>query len=101
MDVSLKASTNAALTADQIRQVYEAGCGASVASEYNWWKLGCDALDDGSGDDDGTIVGDIIYSAGNEFTSRLTFLTGTAVVADSLAIAMNDTKGLGILIQAA
>lgn len=51
---------------------------------------------------DGTIVGAIIYSDGNEFASRLTFTpAAAAVVADKLLITASDGMGFGCLIKAA
>lgn len=91
----------AALTEQQVKQAM--GDPSNVNSTYlhNYWELDGDALDDGTGADNGTIVGDIIYVSANEFTSRLTFGCGTMVVADSILLAMNDNMGMGLVVQQA
>jgi len=95
---SASTATNVALTSDQLKV---AMTGGTVGTAHNLWDLDGDANDDGSGADNGTIVGDIIYCTGNEFASRLTFGAGTALVADKVLVGMNDTHGLGYVIQAA
>jgi len=95
---SATTATGAALTSAQIKQVYS---GQDVGTPYNWWVLDGDAVDDGTGADNGTIVGDIIYCAGCEFSSRLTFGSGTPVVADTTVITCNDHLGVAYIIQAA
>ena len=95
---SATTTTNVALTSDQLKAVMKGG---TVGSPHNHWVLDGDALDDGSGADNGTLVGDVIYTAGCEFTSRLTFGSGVPVVADTTAIAMNERNGIAYVIQAA
>lgn len=95
---SATTATDTALTATQIKKAYT---GASVGTVFNSWDLDGDALDDGSGADNGTIVGDIIYCSGCEFSSRFTFGAGTALVADKIKVAINDNIGFGYLVQAA
>jgi hypothetical protein len=90
-------SAGAALTADEIKR----DMGGALSGVFNAWELRDDALDDGSGADNGTIVGDVIYTGGCEFTSRFTFGAGTALVADMANVAMNDKIGIGYLVQAA
>lgn len=91
-------ATDAALTAAQIKEVYR---GSSVGSPLNWWLLDGNANDAGTGADNGTIVGDIVYTAGCEFASRLTFGAGTPLVADTTVIACNNNIGVAYIIQAA
>jgi hypothetical protein len=95
---SASTATNVALTADQLKIIMSGG---TVGTAHNSWDLDGDANDDGSGADNGTIVGDIIYCTGNEFASRFTFGAGTALVADKVLVGMNNTHGLGYVIQAA
>jgi len=69
--------------------------GGSPQSTYlhNSWPLDCDLVDEGTGADNGTAVGDIIFSDFNEFASRLTFLETVPLTADNITI-MAD-KGVG------
>ena len=53
---------------------------------HNYWSLNQTLTDAGTGADDGTAVGDIIYSDANEFASRLTFLETVPLVADNVTI---------------
>lgn len=68
---------------------------------HNSWDLNTDAIDDGTGADNGTIVGALIYCDANEFTSRFSFGCGTPVTADNVAIAMNEKIGMATVIQQA
>lgn len=95
---SATTTTNVALTSTQIKQVMS---GQSVGSPYNAWALDESLVDSGTGADNGTIVGAIIYSSGSEFASRFTFGAGTALVADKIKVAINDNIGFGYLVQAA
>lgn len=87
-----------ALTAAQIEQVYS---GQTIGAPHNSWNLDENVLDTGSGADNGTIVGDLIYCSGNEFASRFSFGCGTPLVADKVLIAANDRIGVAVVIQAA
>jgi len=91
------ASTNA-LTVAQVKQVMN---GASVGSPHNWWTLDSSVVDLGTGADNGTIVGDLIYSDGNEFSSRLTFLETVPLAADNVTICADKGVGFAYSILAA
>jgi len=84
-------AATAALTAAQVFDDYNGV--SNTTSLHNSWDLEYDLLDDGSGADDGTAVGDIIFSDANEFASRLTFLETVPLAADNISI-MAD-KGVG------
>lgn len=76
----------------------------SIQSTYllNYWKLDGNAVDAGTGADNGTIVGDIIYCDGCEFSSKFTFGCGTMLVADKVLVAADGNgKAFGLVIQAA
>lgn len=93
-EVRIWSNTNvlAALSANEIRNVMN---GAKPQSTYlhNSWDLDFNFVDDGTGADNGSAVGDIIFSAFNEFSSRLTFLETVPLVGDNVTI-MAD-KGVG------
>jgi hypothetical protein len=91
------ASTDA-LTKLQVEKVMS---GASHGSPHNYWKLQEDLIDSGSGADNGTAVGDIIFSSANEFASRLTFLETVPLAADNVTIMSNDGVGYAYSILAA
>lgn len=82
-------------------QVKDDMSGAKPYTPHNSWELDLDYKDDGSGADDGTAVGAIIFVDANEFASRLTFGCGTPVTADAVTIAMNDRTGMAFLAQQA
>jgi len=73
-----------------------------AAAPMGHYKFNGDVLDKSSGTAyNGTIVGDLIYCQGCEFTSRLTFGVTTPVVADKILITCTDGMGLALVIKAA
>lgn len=64
---------------------------SNTTALYNYWTLDQTMADTGTGADPGTPVGDIIYSDGNEFSSRLTGLETVPLVADNVSI-MTDGR---------
>lgn len=98
---SSASSTAAALTLEEIRKAMNEPTSVQPTLLHNYWKLDGDVNDDGTGADNGTIVGDIIYADGNEFASRFTYGCGTALVADSVTIGAGDRLATAVLIQAA
>ena len=93
--------TTAALTQEEIRRAMTSPASVQSTLLHNYWALDSDALDAGTGADNGTIVGDVIYTTGNEFASRLTFGCGTPLVADKVVIGATDKMGVAYVIQAA
>ena len=93
-------TTTGALTAAQVKSVMS---GSKPASTYlhNSWDLEEDLLDDGSGADDGTAAGDIIFSAANEFACRLSFLETVPLTADNVTIMADNGVGYAYSILAA
>ena len=95
---------NRALTAAEVARDYG---GTAIDDDSTYLQLHIDFKDDlidsGLGADDGTNVGSGIKlcNAVSEFSSRLSFMTGTPVVADTIKITMNNTKGFALVIQAA
>lgn len=93
-------TTTGALTAAQVKSVMG---GSKPASTYlhNSWDLEEDLLDDGTGADNGTAAGDIIFSAANEFASRLSFLETVPLTADMPQIMCSEGVGYAYVILAA
>lgn len=91
----------AALSASEVKRAMGNPEGVEATYLHNYWKLDGNAVDAGTGSDNGTIVGDIIYCDGNEFFSKLTFGCGTMVVADTIQIACGDNYAIGLVVQAA
>lgn len=87
-----------ALTAAQVSKAMK---GASVGTPLNNWSLEHDLIDAGSGLDDGTAVGDIIFSDYNEFASKLSFLETTPLAADNVSICADQGVGFAYSILAA
>ena len=85
------------------QEVQSAMNGGSPQSTYlhNHWELDTDLADDGTGADDGTAVGDIIFSDFNEFFSRLTFLETVPLTADEINITSDKGVGYGYSVLAA
>jgi hypothetical protein len=67
--------------------------GELILEPLNWWTLNQELKDGGTGADDGTAVGDIIYSDANEFSSRLSFLETTPLEADNVTICADNGVG--------
>jgi len=89
-----------ALSAQEVKDVMNGGKPQS-AQLYNSWDLDYDLLDDGTGADPGTAVGDIIFSAFNEFSSRLTFLETVPLTADNITICSDAGVGYAYSVLAA
>lgn len=91
-DVRIYSGTTAAnaLSANEIREVMS---GKIVGTAHNIWSLDQVLTDAGTGADDGTGVGDIIFSDGNEFSSRLTFLETVPLTANSTVICADGGVG--------
>ncbi len=87
------------LTAAQILADFE-GTRLTTAL-VNHWVLKDDLLDDGTGADDGTFVGDLIFSSYNEFASRLTFLETVPLAADNVTITSDGGVGFAYSILGA
>ena len=95
---SASATTDVALTEYQLKQVMR---GEDIGSPHNHWSLNSCVTDAGSGADNGTIVGDLVYSDGNEFSSRLTFLETVPLVADNISITTDRGVGFAYSVLAA
>lgn len=87
-----------ALTEAQVNQVMS---GQTVGSPHNSWSLDQTLVDTGSGADNGSAVGDIIYSDANEFASRLTFLETVPLTADNITITSDQGVGFAFSVLAA
>ena len=88
-----------ALSAAEVLADFE---GASrTTALVNSWDLEFDLLDDGTGADDGTFVGDLIFSDANPFASRLSFLETVPLAADNVTIMANDGVGFAYSILGA
>lgn len=101
-DVKMWSGTvaTAALTADEILDDYRGR--SNTTSLLAWYEFDGDVLNRANeGTYNGTVVGAIIYCDANEFSSRLTFGCGTALVADSVTIMAQNGVGYAFLIQAA
>jgi len=95
---SATTTTNVALTQDQVKV---AMAGGSVGAPYNSWDLDQNVVDTGTGADNGTIVGDLIYSDFNEFSSRLTFLETVPLTADNINVTADQGIGYAYSVLAA
>ncbi len=92
---------SAALTDEEILKDYQ-GIAVQTAALQSHWDMNDGYVDLGLGADNGTVVGDIVLNNGYcEFTSRLGFMTGTPLVADSINFAVNNNQGHCVLVQAA
>src|SRR3990167_655333 len=93
-------AAGAALTAAEVNSDMN---GVAVQADYlqNSYTMNRSVVDAGTGADDGTIVGALIYCDGCEFTSKFSFECGTALVADNVQVSIGDNIGLATVIQAA
>ena len=90
----------AALSQAEVKQVM-GGKEVQSAHMHNHWTLNSSVIDRGTGADNGTIVGDLIYSDGNEFSSRLTFLETVPLAADNVTIMCSEGVGYAYSVLAA
>lgn len=91
-DVRVYSGTTAANALSE-RQVQEVMSGKVVGTAHNIWSLDQVLTDAGSGADDGTGVGDIIFSDANEFSSRLTFLETVPLTANNTVVMADGGVG--------
>lgn len=87
-----------ALSELQVKRVMN---GEVVGAAFNSWSLDSTLVDTGTGADNGTGAGDIIYSDANEFASRLTFVETAPLAADQVAILADGGVGYAYSILAA
>jgi hypothetical protein len=92
---------NAALTGDQIKNDFNEV--NNTTNLISHWDFNDDYLDRvTASNNDGTAVGDIILTNNYcEFTSRLRYMTGVPLVADSLVCFADGGTGHAVVIQAA
>ena len=90
----------AALTEEQVKTVIN-GAKPNPTLLHNSWDLEFDFVDDGTGADDGSAVGDIVFSDFNEFASRLTFLETVPLFADNINITSDQGIGYAYSVLAA
>jgi len=88
-----------ALTSEQILDDFNGK--TNTTALVNSWDLELDLVDDGSGDDVGVFVGDLIFSDANPFASRLTFLETVPLAADNITITADGGMGFAYSILAA
>ncbi len=88
-----------ALTAAQVLADFEGA--TNTTALVNSWDLEFDLVDDGSGADNGTFVGDLIFSDANSFASRLTFLETVPLAADNITITADGGVGFAYSVLAA
>lgn len=92
---------NVALTATQIDDDYKGVI--NTTSLLANWDMDDDYVNAANpGTYDGAKVGDILLANGySEFSSRLGFMTGTPVVADTVQMSVNGNQGHALVIKAA
>ncbi len=82
----------AALSTEQVKTVIN-GAKPNPTLLHNSWDLEFNFVDDGTGADDGSAAGDIVFSDFNEFSSRLTFLETVPLAGDNISISTD--QGIG------
>lgn len=92
-------AAGAALTEEQVRQ----DMNGVVTTTYlqNSYNMRENVVDSGTGADNGTIVGALVYCDGNEFSSKLSFGCGTPVTADNIVMGLTDSMGMAFVVQQA
>ena len=83
----------AALSEAEVNRAMSGDTTVQTTYLHNSWNLNQTLLDEGTGEDDGTPVGDIIYSDFNEFFSRLTFIETVPLAADNINMCTSDGVG--------
>lgn len=91
----------AALSQEEIKRVMSGEILVQSTYMHNRWALDKDLIDEGTGADNGTAAGDIIFSAANEFASRLTFLETVPLTADNITIMADAGVGYAYSVLAA
>jgi hypothetical protein len=99
-DVRLFSGTTSAsaLTAAQVEQVMS---GQTVGSPYNSWSLNRTLVDTGSGADNATIVGALIYVDANEFVCKLTFTSYVLIAATNISMCASNGTALALFVPSA
>jgi len=91
----------AALSEAEVNRAMTDAPNVQAAYLHNHWDLEFNLTDDGTGADNGTAAGDIIFSAANEFASRLTFLETVPLAADNITIMADGGVGYAYSVLAA
>lgn len=94
-------ASTAALSAAQVKADY-LGDRNNTTSLLAWYDMDCQVVNQANpGTYDGTVVGDLICVDANEFACKLSYQTGTPVVADKISLSINNGVGFAVVIQAA
>ena len=99
-DVRLYSGTTSASALSQ-KQVQQVMSGQSVGSPYNWWDLDRNVNDTGSGADNGTIVGALIYVDGNSFTCKLSYTSYVLIAATNITMCASNGTALALFVPSA
>ena len=98
---------DAALTANQIRKDYigqnpdTIHLTAGVSALTNWWDMDGDYIDSIAGENGTAGASILLCNEYSEFSSRLSFMTGTPVDEDNVSISVADGAGHCVVIKAA
>lgn len=87
-----------ALTAAQVKTVMS---GATVGSPHNSYTLDRNVTDAGTGADNGTIVGALIYVDANPFVSKLTFTSYVLISATNISLCASNGTALAVFVPSA
>lgn len=92
-------TTNAsALTAAQVKTVMS---GATVGSAFDWWTLDRSIIDQGSGANNGTTVGPLIYVDANEFTCKLSYTAYVLISATNISMCASNGTAVAVFVPSA
>lgn len=99
-DVRIWSGTTAvnALSQAQISTVMS---GATVGTAHNSWSLNRSVVDSGTGADNGTIVGALIYVDANEFSCKLTFTSYVLIAATNISMCASNGTALALFVPSA
>lgn len=93
------------LTAAQIKKDYKGKAPAAItgtaADLISWWDMDDDYIDSVAGHNGTANASILLINQYSEFSSRLSFMTGTPVDEDNMQIAIKDQEGHATVIKAA
>ena len=96
---------NVTLTDDQVFKDFQEQAPDTITGTAgqlkNWWDFNDDYIDSVAGEDGTAGASILLMNQYSEFTSRLSFMTGTPVDEDNVQIAIKDQEGHATVIKAA
>jgi hypothetical protein len=99
-DVRIWSGTTSASALSQY-QIKSVMSGQTVGSAFDIWSLNRSIIDTGTGANNETAVGAIIYVDGNEFTCKLTYTAYVLIAATNISMCASNGTAIAVFVPSA